>query len=114
MRKEVMIIVKTAKTPKAFETIRITMAMIGMDMLPTLLFCCEGVYCLTRGENTREEEYEDYLEAVAELAGIHVLSRSLEERGLKPSDLRDSLSLRIISQEEAMRLISESDLVFAL
>lgn len=116
MAKDVLIIVKTSpsRTPKVFETLRIAVAMIGMDMIPTLLFCCDGVYCLMREEGERSGEYEDYLKAVADLAGVHVLSRSLEERTLRPSDLKDSLNPHIISQEEASRLISESDLIFAL
>ena len=116
MAKDILIIMKTSpsRTSKALETLRIAAAMIGMDMIPTLLFCCDGVYCLMREGGERSGEYEDYLRAVADLAGVHVLSRSLGERGLRPSDLRDSLNPHIISPEEAVRLISGSDLVFAL
>ena len=110
-----MIIVKTSPSgiSRVLEALRIAVAMIGMDMMPTLLFCCNGVHCLLRGE-TGSEKFRGYLGAAADLAGIHVLSSSLEGRGLRPSDLEDSLAPRIISSEEASRLISESDLVFAL
>jgi hypothetical protein len=87
--------------------------MIGMDIMPNILFCCDGVYCLiTRGKE--RSQYNEYLRSVADLAGVHVLSDSLKERGLNLSDLEKTLAPHIISLEEASQIVSKSVIVFAL
>jgi len=115
MTKEITIILKSPplSTSKVSEALRIAVAMIGMDMMPNVLFCCDGVYCLLIGEKGRSEEYADHLRAVADLAGIHVLSNSMKERRLTLSDLDKTLASKIISLEEASQLISKSNMVFA-
>jgi len=114
MMKEVTIILKSPPpTSKFSEALRIAVAMIGMDMMPNILFCYDGVYCLLI-EEISAKEYDEHLRSVADLAGIHVLSNSMEERRLTPSDLDKTLATKIISLEEASQLISKSSLVFAL
>jgi sulfur relay (sulfurtransferase) DsrF/TusC family protein len=114
MTKEVTIILRSppSTSSKVLETLRIAVAMVGMDMMPNILFCCEGVYCLLKGE--KSAEYAEHLRSIADLAGIHVLSNSLEERRLTPSDLDKTLAPKIVSLEEASQLISKSSIVFAL
>jgi len=116
MTKDVTIIFKSppSSPSKVSEALRIAVAMIGMDIMPNILFCCDGVYCLiTRGKK-RSQEYNEYLRSVADLAGVHVLSDSLKERGLNLSDLEKTLAPHIISLEEASQIISKSVTVFAL
>ncbi|RJS89132.1 hypothetical protein DRO56_05325 [Candidatus Bathyarchaeota archaeon] len=116
MTKRVTIIVKTdpsREKSRVTEALRIAAAMIGMDLIPRILFCCGGVRCLLRGKERGREDYWGYLKAVADLAGLYLLS-SKEEKEPWLSDLEGSLSLRLISPKEAAEMISESDIVFAL
>jgi len=113
MPKEVTIILKShcSDISKVSEALRIAVAMIGMDVMPNVIFCCEGVYCLLKGG---EKEYDDHLRAVADLVGVCVLSDSLEEKGLNLGDLKEPLRVQIIPMKEASQTISKSNIVFVL
>jgi len=111
--KEVTVIVKShsSNISKVSEALRIAIAMIGMDMMPNIIFCCDGVYCLLKGG---KKDYDDHLRALADLLGVHVLSDSLEEKGLNLGDLEETLGVQTISMKEASQTISKSNIVFAL
>jgi len=113
MVKEVTIILKSNSSDisKVSEALRIAVAMIGMDVMPNVIFCCDGVYCLLKGG---KKGYDDHLRAVADLVGVRVLSDSLEGKGLDLSDLKELLKVQIISMKEASQTIFKSSIVFAL
>jgi len=117
MTKEVTMILKShpSNVSRISEALRIATAMIGMDVMPNIVFCCDGVYCLLKEERERSrQEYDNNLRALVDLAGIKVLSNSLEEEGLSLDDLEMSLAARVISLEEASQLIFKSSIVFSL
>lgn len=115
--KSALIIIKSSesKSKETFEGLRIAMSMIGMDMMPKLLFCDEAVSFLWKDNKHRnDEKYAHYLETLAEMAGIKVLSTSLEDRHLLLCDLIESLNPQVISPSQASKLVSESDLILAV
>jgi len=76
-----MIIIKSGPEEglKAGEGLRLVAAMLGMDHIPIIVFMKEGVRCLLRG--AYGETGGEYLKTAADLAGINVLSDSLEDLG---------------------------------
>ena len=65
--------------PRVGEGLRLIAAMLGMDHIPVVVFAEEGVRCLLRG--AYGETGSEYLKTTADLAGINVLSDSLEDLG---------------------------------
>lgn len=108
-----MIIIKSGPRdgPKASEGLRLSAAMIGMDRIPVLAFLDDGVECLL--PDVFDDVGRDYLRTVAELAGIRVLSESLIERGIQPSDLWSGLVVKPIDMAELAKLVASSDMVAA-
>lgn len=108
----VMIIIKTppGEGSKAAEGLRLAAAMIGMDMLPTLIFLDRGVAILRPGGV--EGDLLDYLKAVASLAGVKALKESLETEGGVALD--KELGVEVIDMEELVSLIQECDSAVAL
>ena len=99
----------------AAEGFRIATAMIAMDILPQLLFIDDGVHCLLknqRPEAARSNSYER-LKALADLVGLYAVTDSIARRNLKIIDLDESLSVKLLSMDEATILIMENDAVMA-
>lgn len=106
----VIIIIKShlGDGSKAAEGLRLAAAMIGMDMLPTLILLGGGVDLLRPGGV--EGELLDYLKAVASLAGVKALRDSLGAGGA----LIQELGVEVIDIEELADLIRECDSAVAL
>lgn len=117
MTKTVMILFKSGDSafPDIFEALRISMSMIGMDLMPKLLFCCEGVnFLLKNSKHSNDEKYTLYLKTMADIAGINVLSTSLKERHLSHADLDETLNIQVISARQASSMVSRSDSTLAV
>jgi sulfur relay (sulfurtransferase) DsrF/TusC family protein len=108
----VIIIIKSrmGDGSRAAEGLRLAAAMIGMDMIPTLIFLDRGVDLLIPGGV--EGELLDYLKAIANLAGVKALRESLGSRGEEILDRE--LGVEVIDMERLADLILECDSAVAL
>lgn len=97
------------KYPRAVEGIRLAAAMIGMDFPLVLVFIDDGVSCLRPGY--LDESGSDYIRTIADLAGIRVLSESLNEHGLDTEDLDATLRVIPTNTIQLAKLIGDGDLV---
>ncbi|KON29245.1 hypothetical protein AC482_07030 [miscellaneous Crenarchaeota group-15 archaeon DG-45] len=87
--------------------LRLSAAMLGMDYPQALVFVDEGVECL-RPDVLGDAELRRYLEASADLAGVYVLSESLGDRGLEPSDLDPRLKAMPVNMSRLVEMASAS------
>jgi sulfur relay (sulfurtransferase) DsrF/TusC family protein len=92
------------------EGLRLSAAMIGYDQLPVIVFVDEGVECLREGAFDGSE-MEDYLMAASDLAGIYALSDSLEERGILPDDLDETIEVNPLDIDGLASMMAECDSV---
>jgi sulfur relay (sulfurtransferase) DsrF/TusC family protein len=93
---ELMIIMKSGpREASAGEGLRLSAAMLGMDEPPAMVFLDDGVECLLR-EAFDDPINPEYLRAAADLAGVHALSESLEERGIPAEVLDPDLGVEIL------------------
>ncbi|MFQ6052615.1 MAG: DsrE family protein, partial [Candidatus Bathyarchaeia archaeon] len=108
--KKVMLIVKSGPGARSRveEALRLSAAMLGMDYPPVLVFVDDGVECLRPGAFS-DPDLWDYLRTSADLAGVHVLSESLEERGLAFSDLDLRLGATAVDTARLAEMAAESD-----
>jgi sulfur relay (sulfurtransferase) DsrF/TusC family protein len=85
---ELMIVIRSGPWEKygIVEGLRLSASMLGMDLPPLMVFLDAGVECLRPGA-IADPNTLDYLRASADLGEIHVLSESLEERGMLEEDL---------------------------
>jgi len=111
---ELMIIVRSKPTDafRVVEALRLSAAMLGMDQPPSLVFLDGGVECLREGA-FEDPVIHDFLRAAADLAGIHVLSESLEEHGIMHEELDPSLGAAPLDLEGLAGMMSEHDSVVA-
>ena len=107
-----MIVIKSgpAAVVRIEEGLRLTAAMLGYDQLPVIVFVDEGVECLREGA-FHGSEMEDYLEAASDLAGIHALSKSLEEKGISPGDLDERIEVTFLEIDRFASMMAECDSV---
>jgi len=91
--------------------LRLAAAMLGMDYPPVLVFLDEGVNCLRPG--ALDLGLWDYLKASADLADVHVLSESLEERGLGIDDLDSRLGVTPIDMDGLAEMTGEVEVAVA-
>ncbi|RLI09320.1 hypothetical protein DRO42_04495 [Candidatus Bathyarchaeota archaeon] len=91
--------------------LRLAAAMLGMDYPPVLVFLDEGVNCLRPG--ALDPGLWDYLKASADLADVHVLSESLEERGLGVDDLDPRLGATPIDMDGLAEMAEEVEVTVA-
>ena len=110
----VMLIIKTGPEDgaKVEEGLRLSAAMLGMDYLPVLVFVDDGVGCLRPGA-FNDSSLWDYLKAAADLAGVHVLSESLEVRGLGVDNLEPSLGATPVDLVRLAEMTAESYVIAA-
>jgi len=110
----VMIIIKSG--PEEGEGIedglRLVAAMLGMDYMPVVVFVDDGVECLRLGR-LGDQVMRDYLKAAVDLAGIHVLSESLEARGLGVDDLDPGLEVTPVDLAWLADMVAEVDTTVA-
>jgi len=94
------------------EGLRLSAAMLGMDEPPNIVFLDEGVRCLLRQALT-DQTLKEYLRTAADLAGVQVLSESMDERGIEAEDLDPSLSCTRIGLDGLAEMISKCTTVVA-
>ena len=94
------------------EGLRLSAAMVGMDILPVLIFVGDGVECLLP-DALKDAKILDYLKAVSDLAGIHVLNESMEDYGLNLSDFDPRLKAMKLGLGRLAELMAESDVTAA-
>jgi len=97
------------------EGFRVATAMIAMDVLPQLLFVDDGVFWLVKKkpDGSENPSVKERLQTISDLVGLQVLSDSLVQRKLKPNDLDEGYSARVLSLDEAAELIMQNDAVIA-
>jgi len=111
---ETMIVVKSGpqETSALEEALRLAAAIIGFDEPPKVVFVDDGVRCLLPGALS-DLALNDYIQAAADLAGIYVLSDSVEAAGYSAVDLEEGLRAEIVSIEELAAMIGECGSVVA-
>jgi sulfur relay (sulfurtransferase) DsrF/TusC family protein len=97
---------------RVIEGLRLSVAMLGMDEPPLIVFLDGGVECLRPGV-FEDPVMLDYLRASADLAGIQVLEESLKEVGFTVADLDPSLGLEAIDLERLVEMMGECKSVVA-
>lgn len=98
------------------EGFRVATAMIAMDVLPQLLLIDDGVYCLLK--NQRPEvaglnSHFERLKTLADLVGLYAVRDSVVKQNLKIIDLDESLNVKLLSIDEATKLVTENETVIA-
>jgi len=96
----------------AAEGLRIAMAMIAMDVLPRLLFLDDGVYCLLKNQAPEAGSLAslgERLKTLSDLVGLYAMSISMTKRNLQINDLEENYNVKMISSNEATKMIMESD-----
>jgi sulfur relay (sulfurtransferase) DsrF/TusC family protein len=99
---------------KVAEGFRVATAMIAMDVLPQILFADDGVFWLVKKqlpESKSRESVSERLKTISDLAGLHVLSDSLDQRKLTENDLDESYNTKKLSLDEAAELVAQNDAV---
>jgi sulfur relay (sulfurtransferase) DsrF/TusC family protein len=99
---------------KVAEGFRVATAMIAMDVLPQILFADDGVFWLVKKqlpESKSRESVSERLKTISDLAGLHVLSDSLDQRKLTENDLGESYNTKKLSLDEAAELVAQNDAV---
>jgi len=118
MSRKILLVMKSSPygTLMATEGFRIATAMIAMDVLPQLLFMDDGVYCLLkkqRPEAAGLNSYYERLKTLADLVGLYAVRDSMAKRYLKIIDLDESFNVKLLSIDEAAKLIMENETVIA-
>ncbi len=90
---ELMIVIRSGPWEEygVVEGLRLSAAMLGMDRPPLIVFLDAGVECL-RPKAITDPDILDYLRASADLGEIHILTESLEERGIRAEELDSSFA----------------------
>jgi len=88
-----MILVRSGpeETGRVEEALRLTAAMLGFDELPAIVFIDDGVRCL-HPQAFSDPALQDYLQAIADLAGVHAVSSAKESGG----DIDPTLGVNLI------------------
>ena len=94
------------------EALRLAAALLGFDKPPIVVFVDDGIRCLLPGA-LQDPTLNDYLQAVADMAGLEVLSKSIEAAGYTVHDLEDRLGANTVSVEEMANMIGECKSVVA-
>ena len=118
MPRKILLVIRSSPygSLMAAEGFRIATAMIAMDVLPQLLLIDDGVYCIL--ENQRPEaaglnSHDERLKTLADLVGLYAVRDSMTERNLKVIELDESLNVKLLSVDEAAKLIVENETVIA-
>lgn len=106
---KILIIIKSSlgEGSQAAEGLRLAAAMLGMDVIPTLIFLDRGVDLLLPGGV--EGDLLDYLKAISSLAGVKALRESLGSMALN-----QELGVEAIDMDRLIDLILECESVIAL
>lgn len=85
---------------KIGEALRLCAAMIGMDEVPFIIFCGQGIKCLNKGA-IEDASIVEYLITAADLAGVYYLN----EQNMESESLDLSLNPIPINIEELTKHI---------
>ena len=118
MPRKVLLVIKNSPygTLMASEGFRIATAMIAMDVLPQLLFIDDGIYCLLKNQRPEAaglNSHYERLKTLADLVGLYAVRDSMTKRDLKITDLDESFNVKLLSIDEAAKLIMENETVIA-
>jgi sulfur relay (sulfurtransferase) DsrF/TusC family protein len=100
----------------AAEGFRIATAMIAMDVLPQLLLIDDGVHCLLKNQRPEAaglDSHYERLRTLVDLVGLYAVRDSVAKRNLKIVDLDESLNVKLLSTDEAAKLVMENETVVA-
>jgi len=100
----------------AAEGFRVATAMIAMDVLPQLLLIDDGVFCLLKNQRPEVaglDSHNERLRTLADLVGLYAVRDSVVKRNLKIIDLDEGLNVKLLSIDEATKLIIENETVVA-
>jgi len=100
----------------AAEGLRVATALIAMDVLPQLLFIDDGVCCLLKNQRPEAaglNSHYERLKTLADLVGLYAVRDSMAKRDLKITDLDESFNVKLLSMDEAAKLIMENETVIA-
>jgi sulfur relay (sulfurtransferase) DsrF/TusC family protein len=100
-----MIMVKSGPedTDKVEEALRLAAAMVGFDEPATIAFIDDGIRCLQPNAFS-DPTLQDYLQAVADLAGIHAVSRSEDSE----NDIDPALGATLVDMDGLVALMKDS------
>ena len=118
MPRKILLVIKSSPygSLMAAEGFRIATAMVAMDVLPQLLFIDDGVHCLLKNQRPEAAGLSSYyarLKTLADLVGLYALRDSVVKRNLEIIDLNQSLNVKLLSKDEATKLIMENEAVIA-
>jgi hypothetical protein len=99
-----MIIVKSGpeETGRVEVALRLAAAMIGFDEPLTIAFIDDGVRCL-HPQAFNDPTLHDYLQAAADLAGVHAVTSPKESGG----DLDSALGANLIGMDELVAMMED-------
>jgi tRNA 2-thiouridine synthesizing protein C len=114
----------------AWESLEVVLIGAAFDQDVSLAFVDDGVYQLTKGQNTAEIGMKNFSPTYAalgdyEVKKIYVEQESLEERGLSLDDLQHLVwedededyaekdSIKLVSRAEMTAIMDASDVVFS-
>jgi tRNA 2-thiouridine synthesizing protein C len=114
----------------AWESLEVVLIGAAFDQDVSLAFVDDGVYQLTKGQDTREIGMKNFSPTYAalgdyEIKKIFVEKESLEERGLTLDDLQHLVwededddwaekdSIRLVSRAEMAAVMDDADVVFS-
>ena len=115
----------------AWESLEVVLIGAAFDQDVSLAFVDDGVYQLTKGQDTAAVGMKNFSPTYAalgdyEVKKIYVEKESLEERGLSLEDLQHLVwedededwaekdSIKIVSRQEMTAIMDEADVVFSL
>jgi len=103
-------------TVYALESLEVVLISAAFDQDVSLGFLDDGVYELTKGQNTKGLEMKNFSPTYRALEGydiekLYVARESLEERGLSEDDL--VVDVQVISRAEMADLMAEQDVVLS-
>jgi sulfur relay (sulfurtransferase) DsrF/TusC family protein len=92
------------------EGLRIAAALLGMDMMPRVVFVDDGVEILLP-DALYKNNLKDYLEVMSDLVGVYVFQDSLKMKGLTMDDLEPSIHSTVIKFDEFMEMIQKCRII---
>jgi sulfur relay (sulfurtransferase) DsrF/TusC family protein len=92
------------------EGLRISAAMLGMDMMPRVVFVDDGVEILLP-DSLYKNNLREYLEVMSELVGVYVFQDSLKIKELKMDHLEPSIHATSIKFDEFIEMIKKCKII---
>lgn len=91
------------ETGRVEEALRLAAAMLGFDEPLTIVFIDDGVRCL-HPQAFSDPALQDYLQAAADLAGVHAVKSAKESEG----DLDPALGVNPIGMDELVAMMKDN------